>query len=109
MSERAKHLAPYILTLRDSKPKQRKIVTGLISKDQTRGLEDIAVNIVKNTVPLTDDEIKVFKRWKRPLKLLALKRYPSRRKKNILQQGRFSGVVLPVIASVLWVVIGSNG
>ena len=83
MSERAKHLTPYILTLRDLKPKQRKIVIGLISKDRMRGLEEIAMNIVKNTVPLTDDEIKVCNRWKWPLKLLALKRYPSRRKKEI--------------------------
>ena len=82
-------------------PKQRKQVLGMVSKEQLRALEEIAVNIVKNTVSVTPDHMKTCRRWKKPLKLLALKRYPSKKKKEILQQGGFFGAILPVLASVL--------
>ena len=75
----------------------------LANKDQMRGLEEVAVNICKNTLnePLSKQEEDVCRRWRKSLKLIALKRYPVAKKKQILQRGGFLGAILPVLASVL--------
>jgi hypothetical protein len=83
------------------KPKKRRVLMDLATKDQIKALEEVALNIVKNTVALSDDEERVCRRWRKPLRLLALKRYPSKDKKKILQQGGFFAAILPIIASVL--------
>ena len=66
------------------------------------------VNIVKNTVSLSESDARVCGRWRKPLKLLALKRYPVKEKKQLLQQGGFFGALLPIIATVLGSLI-TNG
>ena len=73
----------------------------LAAKDQLKALEEIAVNIVKNTVALSEPDERICRRYRKPLRLLALKRYPTKNKRKILQQGGFLGAILPVIASVL--------
>jgi hypothetical protein len=108
MSERVKKLTPYVLTLRSLKPKQRKILLSYCSKDQIRALEEIALNIVKNNTPLSNTQLEVCKKWRKPLKMLALKRYPIKAKKEILQQGGFIGAILPVLATVLGSLIGNG-
>ena len=108
MSERVQKLMPYVITLKALKPGRRKILLNMVSKDQMRALEEIAVNIVKNTVSLSDNDARVCRRWRKPLKLLALKRYPVKEKKQLLQQGGFFGALLPVIATVLGSLI-TNG
>ena len=92
---------PYVITLKALKPGRRKILLNMVSKDQIRALEEVAVNIVKNTVSLSDNDARVCRRWRKPLKLLALKRYPVKEKKQLLQQGGFFGALLPIIATVL--------
>ena len=108
MSERVNHLMPYVITLKNLRPRQRKVVLGLVSKEQIRAFEEVAINIIKNTVSLTPEQEKTCRRWRRPLRLLALKRYPVKEKKHILQQGGFFGAILPIIASVLGSLITSN-
>ena len=108
MSERVKKLTPFVLTLRSLKPKQRKILLSYSTKDQIRGIEEIALNIIKNNTPLKPAELEVCRRWRKPLKMLALKRYPIKAKKDILQQGGFLGAILPILASVLGSVIGNG-
>lgn len=46
------------------------------TKDQIKALEEIALNIVKNTPVSLADQVEICKRHRRPLKFLALKRYP---------------------------------
>ena len=99
---------PYVITLKALKPSRRKILLNMVSKDQIRALEEVAVNIVKNTVSLSDNDARVCRRWRKPLKLLALKRYPVKEKKQLLQQGGFFGALLPIIATVLGSLI-TNG
>lgn len=108
ISERVQRLMPYVITLKSLKPSRRKVLLDLVSKDQIRALEEVAVNIVKNTVKLSESDARVCRRWRKPLKLLALKRYPAKDKKQILQQGGFFGAILPVIATVLSTLL-SNG
>lgn len=100
---------PYVITLKNLRPRQRKVVLKLVNKEQVRAFEEVAVNIVKNTVSLSPEQAIICRRWRRPLRLLALKRYPIKEKKHILQQGGFFGAILPVIASVLGSLITSNG
>ena len=80
-------------------------MVGYMNKQHMRGLTEVAVNIVKNSVGLKPEELKTCQRWRKALRLLALKRYPSKAKKQLLQQGGFLGAILPVLASVLTSVI----
>ena len=63
MSERVKKLTPFVLTLRSLKPKQGKILLSYSTKDQIRGIEEIALNIIKNNTPLKPAELGVCRRW----------------------------------------------
>ena len=105
MSENARQLAPLVITLKSMKPKQRREVVKAMNRHHFRGLTEVAVNMIKNTVKLSPDEMRVCRRWRKPLKLLALKRYPTKEKRNILQRGGFLGAILPILASVLGAVI----
>lgn len=106
MSERVKRLVPHVIPLKNLKPNQRKILLQYPTKDQIRALEDIALNIVRNTTPLPGEQVEIRKRHRRPLKLLALKRFPIKAKREILQSGGFVRPILPVIASILGTVLG---
>jgi hypothetical protein len=57
---------------------------------------------------LSNTQLEVCKKWRKPLKMLALKRYPIKAKKEILQQGGFIGAILPVLATVLGSLIGNG-
>ena len=108
MSDRVERLMPYVITLKGLKPSKQKVLLDLVTKEQLRALEEVAVNIVKNTVTLSDDDARICRRWRRPLKLLALKRYPIKEKKQVLQQGGFIGAILPILATVLSTLISSG-
>ncbi|XP_055347694.1 baculoviral IAP repeat-containing protein 3-like [Paramacrobiotus metropolitanus] len=108
MSERVKALAPLVITLQSLKPKQRKVLMGYLSKSQLKAMEEVAVNIVKNTVELSPAHLDKCKRHRKALKLIALRRYPLKEKRKILQRGGFIGAILPVIAGVLTSLIGNG-
>ena len=108
MSDRVERLMPYVITLKGLKPSKQKVLLDLVTKEQLRALEEVAVNIVKNTVTLSDDDARICRRWRRPLKLLALKRYSIKEKKQVLQQGGFIGAILPILATVLSTLISSG-
>lgn len=103
---KVKSLAPYIITLKTLKPERRKVLIDHCTKDQIRSLEVVGVNLVKNSVPSSLEQIHTCWRWQSP-KLLALQGYPIKKKKKLLQQGGFSGAIVPVIASALFSVLGS--
>ena len=105
MSQRVKDLTPFVLTLKSLKPKQRKTLLEMTSKDHIRAIEELALNIVKGTTPISESDTRLCRKWRRPLKLLALKRYPIKAKREILQKGGFLGAILPVLASILGNVI----
>jgi hypothetical protein len=105
MSKRVKDLTPYVLTLKSLKPKQRKVLLEYCNKDQIRAIEELALNIVKGTTPMSFDDEQICRKWRRPLKLLALKRYPIKAKKDILQKGGFLAAILPVLATILGTVL----
>jgi hypothetical protein len=106
MSEKIDQLVPFLVTLSKLKPHQRKILLSFLTKDQVKAFEEVAVNIVKNTTTLSPQQLRVCQRWRKPLKLLALKKYPFKAKKEILQQkGGFFPALLPLLASVIGAVI----
>ena len=101
MSENVRHLTPVIITLRSLKPKQRKVLINYMNKEHMKGLTEVAVNLVKISIELTPEQLKICRRWSKPIKQLALKRLPLKKKKEVLQAGGFLGALLPVLASVL--------
>ena len=105
MPENARCLAPLAITLKSIKPKQRKDVIKAMNRNHFRGLTDVAVNIIKNTVKLSPEQMRICRRVRKPLKLLAPKRYPTKEKRKILQRGGFLGAILPISASVLGAVV----
>ena len=108
MSEKVNRLTPYVITLAGLRPSQLRTLLSMASKEQIKAMEEVALNIVKNTVSLSEDDAKVCRRWRKPLRLLALKRYPQKEKRKILQQGGFIGAILPILASVIGSVITSR-
>ena len=106
MSEKTDRLAPYLVTLKTLKPAQRRLLLKYCDKNHIRAFEEVALNIVKNTTELSDIDKRICQRWKKPLKLLALKKYPVKRKRQILlQKGGFFAALLPILASVVGAVI----
>ncbi len=101
MSENVRHLTPVIITLRSLKPKQRKVLVDYMNKEHMKGVTEVAINLIKSSVQLTPEQLKICRRWSTPTKQLALKRLPLKKKKEILQTGGFLGALLPVLASVL--------
>jgi hypothetical protein len=108
MSEKVERLAPFLITLIGLKPSQRKQLLKTCTAEQIRAFEEIAVNIVKVTQRLTNKQLDVCRKHQRPLKLLALKKYPTKAKKEILQKGGFIGALLPILASVVGGIIGAR-
>ena len=108
MSDKVEKLVPYVITLKGLRFSQRRALLAMTSKQQIKAMEEVAVNIVKNTVSLSEDDTKICRRWRKPLRLLALKRYPVKEKRKILQQGGFIGAILPVLAPVLTTLITSR-
>ena len=106
MSEKTDCLAPYLVTLKSLKPSQRRLLLKYCDKNHVRAFEEVALNIVKNTINLSDADKRVCKRWKKPLKLLALKKYPVKYKRELLlQKGGFFAALLPILASVVGSII----
>lgn len=105
MSKSVKQLTPVVIMLKSLKPEQRKEIVGHLSKEHMQGITGMDLNIVKNSVQLTPEEINAYRVWKKPLKLLALKRYPAKEKKKILQSSGFFEAIVPVSASVLGAVL----
>ncbi len=101
MSKRVNNLTPFILTLQSLKPKHRKILAKLATNEHLRGLQEASVNIIKNTVQLSEKDARICRRYRKPLRLLALKRYPAKNKRELIQSGGFLAALLPVLASVL--------
>jgi hypothetical protein len=102
MSERVKRLAPYLITLKSLKPKQRNFLLANCTKEQLKAFEEIAVNLVKNTPQLSAGDLSICKRFRIPLKKLAQPRLPARSKKDLLiQKGGFFAALLPILASVV--------
>ena len=101
MSESVRELTPAIVTLKSLRPKERRALVQNLNTKHMRGLTEVAVNIVKNTVPLPLPQQQACHKWRKSLRMLALKRYPTKKKKVILQKGGFLGAILPVIATVL--------
>ena len=76
-----------------------------MNRNHLRGVTEVAVNLVKGSVNLNDDKDKTCRRWRKSLRLLALKRYSNKEKRKLLQKGGFLGAILPVLASVLGAII----
>ena len=106
MSEKTDRLAPYLVTLKSLKPAQRRLLLKYCDKNHIRAFEQVASNIVENTTQLSDIDERICQRWKKLLKLLALKKYPVKREREILlQKGEFFAVLLPISALVVGTVI----
>ena len=102
MSDSVRELTPFLLTLKSLKPSQRRAVLNCCNRKHLKGFSEVALNCVKNTTNLSPAELKTCQRWRKPLKLLALKRYPMKEKKQILlQKGGFLAAIIPVLASVI--------
>ena len=106
MSERTRDLAPLVITLRSLKPQQRRMLLETCKSKHLKGFEEVCLNICKNSVPLTAQQLQTCRKWRKQLKLLALKKHPLKAKKKILlQKGGFLPALLPIIATVLGTVL----
>ena len=79
------HLAPFVITLKGLKPKQRRLLLEGCPAHQITAMSEVCLNLVKNTPGLLDEQLAICRRWHRPLRLLVSKRYPRRQERIILQ------------------------
>ena len=108
MSTKVDYLAPFLVTLKSLKPRQRKVLLDCCGKSHIKAFEEVCLNIVKNTTDLSPEHFQVCQRYRKSLKLLALRKYPIKAKKQILlQKGGFLAAILPVLASVVGGVLAS--
>jgi hypothetical protein len=101
--DRLRELAPLVATLESLKPKQRRQLLENCNKKHLKGFEEVCCNICKNpSLRLTQKQLLVCKKWRKPIKLLALRKHPLKAKKQILlQKGGFIGALIPLIATAL--------
>ena len=91
----------FLKLLHKAKPAYRKTLLQEASPEVIKLLSDCALNILKGSILLTQQEKRRLKPHKKKLRTLANKRTSIKTKKKILQQGGFlPPFLIPILAAV---------
>jgi hypothetical protein len=102
MSARLQRHAPFLKVLYKSSPNiRRHLLSTHCNRDFIHCVCECAKNLLKGVVPLTASQLVDLRRKKAALRLLALKKTSLKKRKQIIQQGGFLGVLLGPIVKVL--------
>ena len=106
MSDRLYRNLPLLKLLFKAKPAQRRVILQAASNELILTLCEVALNILKGTIPLTTTQYHVLKKKKFEIKFFADKKIGvSRKKKVINQKGGFLvpllSIALPFITSLI--------
>lgn len=101
MSDKARFLAPFILTLTNLKPSQRRYLIGCCNKHHLKSFEEVALNLLKGRVELSPRDHKVCRRWGKSIKVLASPKTSMSTKRHVLQKGGFLPALLPILATAV--------
>lgn len=104
MSSLLERQGAFIRLLYDCPPRQRKSLIQYITDDQLRALSQIALNVLRGNVPITDSYKKKLKRYKDVIRSLASRQISKARKRKALL--KFHAVVPLLIKPALQLLNG---
>ena len=108
MSARLKRNFPLLKLLKAAKPKQRKAILESSSLDLVDCLSEIAENILKGNIKLTERDKKRLKRYRLFLRQLACNRNSKQqRRRAVLQTGGALPALLAPIIGLAGSLLGS--
>lgn len=101
---------PFLRLLARSSPKRRKFLLKQATKEELTALFEICMNIRKNKINLSHNQLKKLKKHKALIRKLADKKVSLKRKKTLINQkggaigtviGAVSSLVLPLLAKLI--------
>ena len=91
----------YLKLLHRAKPASRKVLLQNATPEVIKLLSNCAINILKGSILLTQQEKAKLRPHKKKIKTLANKRTSMKTKKKVLQQGGFlPAFLIPVLAAI---------
>ena len=101
---------PFLRLLASSNPKRRKLLLEHATREELKTLFEICLNIIKEKIPLKEDQFKKLNRHKNLVRQLGNKQVTLKRKHQLIHQkrgaigavvGTVANLVLPLLASLL--------
>ncbi len=90
-------------------PKQRNFFLKTMNKKQMRVFEVAFFNLATNHTGLTKKQEKLLSKFKRPVEIIASKKYKLTEKRKVLtQKGGFLGALLPILGTVVSAFLASR-
>ena len=62
---------------------------------------DCVLNVLRGNIPVKDEEKQRLKKYKDCLRELANKKTSDKKRKHIIQEGRFLGALIPILVSLV--------
>lgn len=100
MSLRIKRNAVLLKALYDASPQKRKDIIAHCSPDFLQALCEIALNLLKGNIPLSNCQYAKLKRQKKIIRLLADKKTSLKRKHRALKK-QTGGFILPLLSAAV--------
>ena len=109
MSPRVVRHARLIVSLSNASASIRKSTLQTASKDLVLALVECARNVILGNVRLTPAQLVAIRRHKRGIEALVKPKTTLARRRRILQEGGFLGVLIKPLISVLGGILGGLG
>ena len=107
MAQRLKKHRETLLVLTKASPQLIKTIIKTASPSLIQALSECALNILEGNITLSPTQKRKLVRFKDNLRFLAKKRASIKKKKEILQTGRFVGILASLVAPLIFEGIGS--
>jgi hypothetical protein len=103
MSRRLRDNADFLRVLAKSNPKLRRAILKCCNPELIKAVCEVALNVLKGVVPVSEQQKKKLKRYKRVLRALTDKKVSITKKREFLNQtgGNFLPFLIPPVLSVL--------
>ncbi len=93
----ARHKEYLVLLSKAKKDKERSLLIDAANNQQIKAVSECIDNVIKGNVPITENQLRIIRRYKHVLRSLAKKCLSIKKKRNLLKQkGGFLGTLLPI-------------
>ena len=107
VGRKLKPTLPMLKMIHEAKDGTRRNVMSCCSRDICEAMTEIAKNMLKGNIPLTETQYSTLRRYVRDMELLADKKSTLRDKRQTLQKGGFLGALLGPALKILSPVVGT--
>lgn len=103
MSRRLRDNADFLRVLAKSNPKLRRAILKCCNAELIKAICEVTLNVLRGVVPISEQQKKKLKRYKRVLRALIDKKASITKKRKFLNQtgGSFLPFLIPPVLSVL--------